>query len=184
MENATKILLQISEKSYLFFSITFTFCFFHFTIKKNHMVKFLFLVFQLKLLVSECKAMIKWFCIWQTYDKSSCTMRFTYLKNIHAGAFFRNEMSVLAVKLRPYKIRKIPSIADFHSLYQLLHLQVYCNGLKLWISKVKICIDNCDWLTSGSQHYTTEYLEICLKVCYFASKNLRMTQKKLCTLIQ
>ena len=44
--------------------------------------------------------------------------------------------------LTSYKIRKIPSLVDFHSLYQLLHSQVYCNGLKLCISNVKICTDN------------------------------------------
>ena len=45
------------------------------------------------------------------------------------------------VNLRSYKIRKTPSLVDFHSLYQLLHSQVYRNGLKLWISNVKICFD-------------------------------------------
>ena len=33
------------------------------------------------------------------------------------------------VNLRSY-IRKIPSLVDFHSLYQLLYYQVYRNGLK------------------------------------------------------
>ena len=59
-----------------------------------------------------------------------------------------------------YKIRKIPSLVDFHSLYQLLHSQVYHNGLKLWISNVKICIDK--W---------TRLPKI------FAVKNLRLIQK-------
>ena len=45
------------------------------------------------------------------------------------------------VNLRSSKIRKNPSLVDFHSLYQLLNSQVYRNGLKLSISKVKICID-------------------------------------------
>ena len=68
------------------------------------------------------------------------------------------------VNLRSYKIRKITSLVNFHSLYQLLHSQVYCHGLKLCISKVKICINNCDWLISGSHsHYKTEHLESCLK---------------------
>ena len=48
------------------------------------------------------------------------------------------------------KIWKIPSLVIFHFLYQLLHLQVYNSGLKLWISNVKICIDNCNSLISGS----------------------------------
>ena len=33
--------------------------------------------------------------------------------------------------LRSYKIRIIPSLDDFDSLYQLLHFQVYHNVLKL-----------------------------------------------------
>ena len=40
-----------------------------------------------------------------------------------------------------HKIRKIPSLVDFHSLFQLLHSQVYRDGLKLWIYDVKICFD-------------------------------------------
>ena len=35
----------------------------------------------------------------------------------------------------------IPSLVDFHSLYELLHSQVYRNGLKLRITNVEICID-------------------------------------------
>ena len=64
--------------------------------------------------------------------------------------------------LRPvstgYKIRKIPSLVDFHILYQLLHSQVYRSGLKLLISNVKICVDNCEWLISGS--YITQLNKI------------------------
>ena len=45
------------------------------------------------------------------------------------------------LRLRSNKIREIPSLVDFHSLYQLLHSQVYRNELKLWISNVKICLD-------------------------------------------
>ena len=48
-----------------------------------------------------------------------------------------------------YKIRKIPSLVDFHSLYQLLHSQVYHNGLKLWISNVKFVLIN----EQGCQKY-------------------------------
>ena len=77
-------------------------------------------------------------------------MRFTCLKNIHAGAFFQKTVYT-HVNVRSFKIRRILSLIDFHSLYQLLHSQVYCNGLKLGISNVKICIYNCGWLTSGSQ---------------------------------
>ena len=32
-------------------------------------------------------------------------------------------------------------LVDFHSLCQLLHSQIYRNGLKLRFSNVKICID-------------------------------------------
>ena len=46
----------------------------------------------------------------------------------------------MRLNLRSYKIRKIPGLVDFHSLYQLLHSQVYRNGLKLWIFNVKIYI--------------------------------------------
>ena len=35
----------------------------------------------------------------------------------------------------------IPSLVNFHRLYQLLHSQVYRNGLKLQITNAKICID-------------------------------------------
>ena len=45
--------------------------------------------------------------------KLSCAMRFKF------------------VNLRPYKIKKVPSSVDVHGLYQLLHSQVYRNGLKL-----------------------------------------------------
>lgn len=55
-------------------------------------------------------------------------------------AFFCKKCSY-AHKLGSYKIRKIPSTVDFHSLYQLLHSQVYGNGLKLWNSSGKICTD-------------------------------------------
>ena len=44
------------------------------------------------------------------------------------------------VNLRFYKIREFPGFLDFHSLYQLLHSQVYRNGLELWICNVEICI--------------------------------------------
>ena len=33
------------------------------------------------------------------------------------------------------------NLVDFHSLYEVLDSQVYGNGLKLWISNVKVCID-------------------------------------------
>ena len=45
------------------------------------------------------------------------------------------------VNLRYYKIRKIPRLVGFHSLYQLLHSLFYHAVLKLWISNVKICIN-------------------------------------------
>ena len=39
-------------------------------------------------------------------------------------------------------MRKILSLVDFHSLYQLLHLQVYRNGLKLLILTLKFVLIN------------------------------------------
>ena len=47
----------------------------------------------------------------------------------------------MRVNLTSYRIRNIPSFIDFHSSHQVLHLQVYHNGLKIWISKDIICID-------------------------------------------
>ena len=85
------------------------------------------------------------------------------------------------VNFRPYKVRKISSLVDFHSLYQLLHPQVYRNGLKLWISNVKICIDNCDWLISASHimqlNKITEKESNRKLLKMLTGKNLRMTQK-------
>ena len=49
----------------------------------------------------------------------------------------------------PKKLEKSLALLIF-SLHQLLHLQVYCIGLKLLIYNIKICIDNCHWLTIGS----------------------------------
>ena len=46
----------------------------------------------------------------------------------------------MRVNLRSKKFTKISSLVDFYSLYQLLHSQVYRNGLKLRISNMKICI--------------------------------------------
>ena len=74
--------------------------------------------------------------------------------------------------LRSYKIRKIPSSVDFHSLYQLLHLQVYCNGLKLSISNFCIVFV---LLNEGESNRKLPKT--------FARKNLRMTQSKLYVLI-
>ena len=57
-------------------------------------------------------------------------MRFIWLKNIHVGGtFHRNKNVQTRINLRFYKIRKIPSSVDLHKLYQLLHSQVYRNGL-------------------------------------------------------
>ena len=39
--------------------------------------------------------------------------------------------------------KQLPSLVDFNGLYQLLHSQIRRNGLKLWISNVKICIESC-----------------------------------------
>ena len=57
-------------------------------------------------------------------------MCFICIKNIYVGAFFRNKMSI-RVSLSSYKIRKIFSLVDIYSIYELLHWQVYRNGLKL-----------------------------------------------------
>ena len=43
--------------------------------------------------------------------KSSCTMRFIYLKNIHAEALFRNVHTRL--NLRSNKTRKVPALVGF-----------------------------------------------------------------------
>ena len=42
----------------------------------------------------------------------------------------------IRVSLSSYKIRKIFSLVDIYSIYELLHWQVYRNGLKLWFSKL------------------------------------------------
>ena len=79
-------------------------------------------------------------------------------------------------------------MVDFYSLYQLLHSEVYRKDLKLWISNVKICIDNYDWLISGSpitqlnEMKEGESNRTLPKI--FAGKNLRMTQNKSDALIQ
>ena len=62
-----------------------------------------------------------------------------------------------------------------------MHSQIYRNGLKIWISNVKIYIDNCDWLISGS--HITQFNKINEGESnrklpkMFADKNLRTTQK-------
>ena len=61
-------------------------------------------------------------------------------------------------------MRKIPSLVDFHSLYQLLHShKVYRDGLKLWISNLKFGL-----ISEGESNR---------KLPVFAGKNLGMTQK-------
>ena len=57
-------------------------------------------------------------------------MRFTCLKNIHAAAFFVIKCPY-GRKFKVLQIMKIPSLVNFRNFYQLLHLQVYRNGLKL-----------------------------------------------------
>ena len=52
-------------------------------------------------------------------------MCFIYVENIHVGAFL-----VIKWSYTSFKIRKIPNLVDFHSLYKLLHSQVHSNGLK------------------------------------------------------
>ena len=94
--------------------------------------------------------------------KSSCAMRFICLKNIHMGAFFRNVHT--PINLSSYKIRKISSLVDFYSLYQLLYSRVYRNSLKLRISSVKICMIN-----EGESNRKLPKM--------FAGQNIRMTQK-------
>ena len=73
--------------------------------------------------------------------KLTYAMHFICLKNIHVRTFFSYENVHTRVNLRSNKIRKIPSLVDFYSLYILLHSQVERNDLRLWISNVKICID-------------------------------------------
>ena len=48
----------------------------------------------------------------------------------------------MRVNLRSYKIKKAPSLVNFHSLYQLLHSQAYCNGLKPYILWLKFVLIN------------------------------------------
>ena len=58
-------------------------------------------------------------------------MHFIYLiKNIQVGAFFVMKCPYMP-KYKVLQNYKNPSLVDFHSLYQLLHSQVSCNGLKL-----------------------------------------------------
>ena len=71
----------------------------------------------------------------------------------------------MCVNLRLKKFTKISSLVDFYSLYQLLHSQVYRNGLKLRISNMKICIH--------------KRRRIKLKTAkQFVGKNFQITQKR------
>ena len=70
----------------------------------------------------------------------------------------------MPLKLRFYKLRKIPSLVAFHSL--LLHSQVYCNGLILW-----------RFVFINEEESSRKLSKM------FAGKNLQMTPKKLRTLI-
>ena len=73
----------------------------------------------------------------------------------------------MRVNLTDNKIRKIPSLVDFHSLNQLLHSQVYRNDLKL---KLKFVLIN-----EGEPNRKSPKI--------FAGKNLQIKQKKLHALI-
>ena len=69
------------------------------------------------------------------------------------------------VNLRSCKMRKIPSLVDFHSIYQFLHSQVYYNGLELRLLALKFVLTN-----KGESNRKLKKI--------FAGKNLKkMTQK-------
>ena len=72
----------------------------------------------------------------------------------------------MRLKLRFYKLRKIPSLVDFHSLFQLLHSQVYCNGLILR-----------RFVFINEEESSRKLLKMS------PGKNLQLTPKKLHTLI-
>ena len=91
--------------------------------------------------------------------KLSCAMRFICLES---GRFVIK--CPYARKFKVLQNYKIPSLVDFYSLYQLLHSQLYRNGLKLWISNVKSVLIN-----EGESNRKL------LKL--FAGKNLWMTLK-------
>ena len=64
--------------------------------------------------------------------KPSCAMRFICFKNVLEGAFSVIKCPYACKLSMSWKIRKIPSLVYFHSLYQLLHSQVLDrNDLKL-----------------------------------------------------
>ena len=51
--------------------------------------------------------------------KSSCVLCVLFPLKIFMWTFFKKNIHI-RVNLRSYKIRKIPSLVEFHSLYQLL----------------------------------------------------------------
>ena len=55
---------------------------------------------------------------------------FYLLSKYLCGRFFSENVHT-CVNFMSYKIIKLSSLVDFHSLYKLLHSQVYRNGLKL-----------------------------------------------------
>ena len=73
--------------------------------------------------------MIKLFWFSEHAVKLLCAMRFVCLKNIHVDAFFF-VIKYLYARKGLTKLENITSLANFCSLYQLFHLQVYCNGFK------------------------------------------------------
>ena len=68
----------------------------------------------------------------------SCLIDFMYPKNIDGGIFC--VLKCPHINLGFFKIRKIPNLVDCHSLHQLLHSQVYLNGLKVLFLTLKFLL--------------------------------------------
>ena len=84
---------------------------------------------------------------------------------------FRNKTRVWARKFKVLKIRKISSLVDFHSLYQLIHACKYTViVLKYEFLTLKFVLTN-----EGESSRKLPKI--------FACKNLQMTQRKIQTLI-
>ena len=94
-------------------------------------------------------------------------MRFMCLTNTLRELFFRIKNIHMRVNLRSRKIRKIPSLVDFHSLQESLHSQVYRNNLKLQ-NYVKTTLKFV-LMNDGESHIKLPKM--------FADKKLETTQK-------
>ena len=111
---------------------------------------------------------LKWLCqdkmiLW--YAKSVMLNAFYLHLKYSCGCFFSKQNILTGVKLRSYKIWKIHSLVDSHSLYQLLYLQVYRNDWKYEFLTLKYVLIN-----KGKSNKKLPKM--------FADKNNWMTQKK------